>query len=67
MSKDEVVVKNNIWVLRRLKEYGNCYIRSLNRVNIPELEEQLHTPITARRTSKDCEGYILEIRKDNMI
>ena len=61
----EVETNNNYsWVLRNLKRYGNCYIKHINRIDIPEMEEALNKQIPVRKTSKDNQGYILEIKKE---
>lgn len=62
----KVIIKPNNygWVLRNLKRFGNCYIKHLNKVDIPGMEEELNKEIIVRKTSKDCQGYILEVKKE---
>lgn len=52
------------WVLRNLRKFGNCYIKHLSKIDIPEMEETLNNEILIRKTSKDNQGYILEIKKE---
>lgn len=51
------------WVIRNLKNYGNCYIKHINRINQEQLELELGCELNIRKTSKENEGYILEIKK----
>ena len=52
-----------LWVIRNLKNYGNCYIRRLNKIDLNYIQEQVGFNLTTRRTSKDNDGYIIERMK----
>lgn len=59
----EIVVeppRRSNWILRNLREHGNCYIREKSSVDVEQLSLMLGKEITVRQ---EVDGCILEIKK----
>lgn len=58
-TKGTEVADRDLWVIRNLKSYGNCYINSKH--NLDRIEQELNCKLVVRTLSDG--GYILEVRK----
>lgn len=58
-TKGTEVADRDLWVIRNLKSYGNCYIKSKH--NLDKIEQELNCKLVVRTLSDG--GYILEVRK----
>ncbi len=51
------------WVIRNLKRFGNCYVRKISKVNIPEAESLVGCKLKVRLSLKENDGYVIEVQK----
>ncbi len=52
-----------MWVIRNLKRFGNCYVRKISKVNIPEAESLVGCKLKVRLSLKENDGYVIEVQK----